>query len=136
MKQTIITSIIFGMGFAFIVLLFAGVSLENKFQTWYWNNFYYAKMRMPDGNLVELKDANDLTFTQWKVKFLKHWLDSQKPVDPNYPVLFDNAMYSILEKDVNDLILYWKPDDARIEITPVRLKTLKIVTVQMTNVFE
>lgn len=129
-------AICIGMGLAFVLLIFGGVTLEDKFQVWQWNGQYYAKMRMPDGNMAELKDPNDLTYLQWKAKFLKFWKDSQEPAEPNYPVLFDNPVYSILEKDVNDLILYWKPDEQKIEITPVKLKALKIATTQMTGAFE
>lgn len=125
-------AIIFGLSCAVMLMLF-GADVGEKFQVYYWNNYYWAKARMPDGTVAELKDPNDLTYLQWKAKFIKHWQDSQNPPDPNYPVLYDNIVYTIYEKDANEplLLLHWKPDDQKIEINQAKLKALKVAVVQM-----
>ena len=54
----------------------------DKFELTLWNGQYYAKVRMPDGSLQELKSTEDLTNTQWIEKIEKAWADSQIPEPP------------------------------------------------------
>jgi len=54
----------------------------DKFELNFWNSQYYAKVRMPDGSLQEIKSATDLTYTQWKEKIEQAWTDSQIPAPP------------------------------------------------------
>lgn len=127
--------IVFGLACGVMLMLF-GADVGEKFQVYHWNGYYWAKCRMPDGGMAELKDPNDLTYSQWKAKFIKHWQDSQNPPEPNYPVLFDNIVYTIYEKDANEpiLLLHWKPDDQSIEINHAKLKAYKLAGVQMDGV--
>ena len=54
----------------------------DKFEISFWNGQYYAKVRMPDGSLQQIKSADDLTYIQWKEKIEKAWEDSQIPEPP------------------------------------------------------
>jgi hypothetical protein len=54
----------------------------DKFEIRLWNGQYYAKVRMPDGTIQELKSNDDLTYSQWKTLIEKAWEESQKPPVP------------------------------------------------------
>lgn len=54
----------------------------NKFEIRLWNGQYYCNGKFQDGKTFELKSAEDLNYTQWKVLIDKAWTESQKPPVP------------------------------------------------------
>jgi hypothetical protein len=55
------------------------MAVVDKFQVKFWNGSYYCKVMMPNGQSVELKSGDDLTYTQWQEKIQAAWDDIQNP---------------------------------------------------------
>ena len=128
---------VLGLGISLMLLMFAGVSevatVTDKFELTLWNGQYYAKARMPDGALQEIKSAEDLTYSQWKAKIQKAWEDSQKP--PDLTVLYETDTYAIRDPNNGNLVLEWKPDNLRLNVTKKNLVDLTDSTKKMGELF-
>jgi len=133
MKKTLI----FGLGTALLLLLFAGVSevteITDRFELKLWNGQYYARARMPDGTIQEIKSADDLTYTQWKEKIRKAWKASQLP--PELPILFETDDYAIRDPNDGNLVLEWKAGDVRLTVTKKNLPALVDSAKKMNTIF-
>ena len=136
MKKTFVL----GLGIGMMLLMFAGVSevsevatVTDKFELTLWNGQYYAKVRMPDGALQEIKSAEDLTYSQWKAKIQKAWEDSQKP--PDLSILFETDTYAVRDPNNGNLVLEWKPDNLRLNVTKKNLVDLTDSTKKMGELF-
>ena len=130
-------SFVLGLGIGLMLLLFAGVSevatVTDKFELTLWNGQYYAKVVMPDGSKPELKSVTDLTHTQWKAKIQKAWEDSQKP--PDLTVLYETDTYAVRDPNDGNLVLEWKPDNLRLNVTKKNLVNLTDSTKKMGELF-
>jgi len=128
---------ILGFGLGLMLLFFAGVTevaeVTDKFELRLWNGQYYAKARMPDGNIQELKSADDLTYSQWKAKIQKAWEDSQEP--PDLEILCETDVYAVRDPNDGNLVLEWKPDDIRFNVTKKNLAELTDATKKMNELF-
>jgi hypothetical protein len=123
----------FGMGFAILLLVAAPV--VDKLQVRLWNGKWYARAILPDASKVELKSDTDLTYSEWIALFEQHW-EAMQNEEPNLPVLYENATYAIRDPNDGNLILEWKPDDVRLNITETNLPALRNSTTRMNTIFE
>jgi hypothetical protein len=58
--------------------------LVDRFNVKFWNDVYYCKVQMPNGQVVELKSRDDLTYRQWQEKISEAWDSIQNPEpEPN-----------------------------------------------------
>lgn len=126
-------AILFGMGFAILLLVSAPV--VDKFQVRLWNGKWYARGIMPDASKVELKSEIDLKYSEWIALFDQHWENIQN-TEPNLPVLYENNVYAILDPNDGNLILEWKLDNVRLNITETNLPVLRNSTTRMKAIFE
>ena len=126
-------AILFGMGFA--ILLLVSAPTVDRFQVRLWNGKWYARGIMPDASKVELKSNTDLRYSEWMVLFDQHWEDIQN-TEPNLPIRYENATYAILDPNDGNLILEWKPDNMRLNITKTNLPALRNSTTRMNAIFE
>ena len=127
-------ALLFDMGVAIVLLLFAGVTpVVDKIQVKFWNTKWYARAVLPDTSTAELNSATDLTYTQWQALFEKHWLAMQEP--PDLKVLYDCPTYTIRDPNDGNLVLEWKPDNLRLTVTKLNVAILRESTTRMNDLF-
>lgn len=57
------------------------MALDEKMQIRLWNNEYYARAKMPDNSVVELKSNTDLNYQEWRALFVAYW--QNRPQEPD-----------------------------------------------------